>query len=518
MALATTCHTDPCSVEVLDILFNDDDGILTHGGTFNPEEDSLHLPDFGLDDLNSDLCLNSLNPDFLDNILLCGDVVPTVSSADIEHQECPVMAAHQTDHMYSRSRNDSASSSPPSVGSHASLYSSGTGSPRGLENGSLSSPSECVGPLDGMTEDLTLQGLLPAVQPTVMVLQGNDVIHVVTGCDETVTDDSGLISVDIEETDVESMSEGSGGDIVDITDDPSLFQFDFTASKADSSLPFTVYDTDRTVTRKSQHLILSAEEKSLLAKEGITLPTDLPLTKEEERALKSVRRKIRNKVSAKVSRRKKQEYVEGLEKRVKICTLQNKQLQQKVERLEKMNQSFLSQLKKLQAVVGMPSSATGIMQRVTAKQAQTGTCIMVLLLSFAFFIMPSYGPWFGSQHQVDQPAAPGSARKLLHHEVAKITAADQLAFEDGSHVRDEKSLHADAVPFLQEDHQTSQQDKTLQSDLSWEEDEPVDVNYTIVYDMAMSESTLEETMAATGHDDVVDATADISQFPSKNDL
>jgi len=43
-------------------------------------------------------------------------------------------------------------------------------------------------------------------------------------------------------------------------------------------------------------------------------------------------------VSAKVSRRKKQEYVEGLEKRVKICTLQNKQLQQKVERLEKMNQ------------------------------------------------------------------------------------------------------------------------------------------------------------------------------------
>jgi len=39
--------------------------------------------------------------------------------------------------------------------------------------------------------------------------------------------------------------------------------------------------------------------------------------------------------------------------------------------------SFLSQLKKLQAMVGVPTGATGIMQSVTARQAQTGTCIMV---------------------------------------------------------------------------------------------------------------------------------------------
>ena len=31
----------------------------------------------------------------------------------------------------------------------------------------------------------------------------------------------------------------------------------------------------------------------------------------------------------------------------------------------------------------------------------------VLLLSFAFFVLPSIGPWFGSQHQMDHPAAPG---------------------------------------------------------------------------------------------------------------
>ena len=59
--------------------------------------------------------------------------------------------------------------------------------------------------------------------------------------------------IDIEETDVESVSEGSGDDVIDTTDDHSLFRLGFTASTTDS-LPFTVYDADRTVTRTSQRV------------------------------------------------------------------------------------------------------------------------------------------------------------------------------------------------------------------------------------------------------------------------
>ena len=48
MAVVTTSHIDASSVDVLDFLFNQDDGILTQDGGFNPDPDTLQLPDLGL--------------------------------------------------------------------------------------------------------------------------------------------------------------------------------------------------------------------------------------------------------------------------------------------------------------------------------------------------------------------------------------------------------------------------------------------------------------------------------------
>lgn len=132
--------------------------------------------------------------------------------------------------------------------------------------------------------------------------------------------------------------------------------------------------------KKTEEVLqLTEEEKRLMHKEGIVLPTTMPLTKAEERELKKIRRKIRNKQSAQDSRKRKKEYVDGLESRVKQCTAQNAQLQKKVEILEKQNNTLLLQLKRLQALVANSSG----------RSAQTSTCVMVLLLSFALLLFPN---------------------------------------------------------------------------------------------------------------------------------
>ncbi|XP_068108465.1 cyclic AMP-responsive element-binding protein 3-like protein 4 isoform X2 [Hyperolius riggenbachi] len=129
-------------------------------------------------------------------------------------------------------------------------------------------------------------------------------------------------------------------------------------------------------------LHLTDEEKRLLSQEGVALPNNLPLTKAEERILKKVRRKIRNKQSAQDSRRRKKEYIDGLESRVAACSAQNQELHKKVLELEKHNISLITQLRKLQTLIKQTSN----------KAAQTGTCVLILIFSLALLIYPTYYP------------------------------------------------------------------------------------------------------------------------------
>ncbi|XP_067951140.1 cyclic AMP-responsive element-binding protein 3-like protein 1 [Watersipora subatra] len=151
-------------------------------------------------------------------------------------------------------------------------------------------------------------------------------------------------------------------------------------------------------------LRLTDEEKRTFITEGYPLPTKLPLSKVEEKNLKKVRRKIKNKISAQESRRKKKEYMDQLERKVDDIVRENSELKQKCDTYESSNRSLLKQLEKLQAVL----------KRISPRPvtAQTGTCLLVMVLCFAVFLgnwnplnssWPSYGE--GPSISLDSPIA-----------------------------------------------------------------------------------------------------------------
>ncbi|KAF2366310.1 Basic-leucine zipper domain [Trinorchestia longiramus] len=98
-------------------------------------------------------------------------------------------------------------------------------------------------------------------------------------------------------------------------------------------------------------LQLTDEEKRTLVSEGYPVPTKLPLTKAEEKSLKKIRRKIKNKISAQESRRKKKEYMDQLERRVEDLAEENRRYRRRMDNLSAINARLSSELRSLQETV-----------------------------------------------------------------------------------------------------------------------------------------------------------------------
>ncbi len=174
-----------------------------------------------------------------------------------------------------------------------------------------------------------------------------------------------------------------------------------------------------TTTKKGKYpaLDLTSEEKRICEREGIKLPSHYPLSREEERNLKRIRRKIRNKVSAQDSRKRKKEYMENMEDRVRQCSEENDELHKRIAQLESQNKTLASQLKRVHQII--------VSGGFTTRQSQTSTAMMVLLLSTALFLIPGLNNGGDTQQESQKseiditqaikfPPVPGQSRSLLH--------------------------------------------------------------------------------------------------------
>jgi len=195
------------------------------------------------------------------------------------------------------------------------------------------------------------------------------------------------------------------------------------ASSSDSGVEDSNYSRQD---NKYPQLELNDEELKMASKENMKFPTHYPLTREEERNLKKIRRKIRNKLSAQDSRKRKREYLDNMEDRVKQCSDENQELKDKIKALESQNKTLAAQLRRLHQMV-----VNGGL-----KQGQTSTALMVLLLSTALFLIPGFRDQADSKSEIDiqaavkMPPLPGQSRSLLQFDGTNNDIADMKDFHE----------------------------------------------------------------------------------------
>lgn len=208
------------------------------------------------------------------------------------------------------------------------------------------------------------------------------------------------------------------GDVISIELDEWSHQMLFADSCVVSELPVLAPPSPHSDLLRPD-LQLTEEEQKLLSQEGVSLPSNLPLTKAEEKILKRVRRKIRNKQSAQDSRRRRKEYIDGLESRAAACSAQNKELQRTVEQLEKRNMSLLAQLRRLQSLV----------KQTASKGAQTSTCLLIILVSLSLIIIPSFSPFRRSSADSDDYRPTGVISRNILTDTAASSQQEALQSE-----------------------------------------------------------------------------------------
>ena len=154
-------------------------------------------------------------------------------------------------------------------------------------------------------------------------------------------------------------------DELDHSDEESLLpagKYDMDCMSVDS-VPLKMNYGGRTADKK-----LSKDEMAALENEGLNVDDYLDTknwTKSQERIIKRIRRKIRNKKSAHESRRRKKEFVEGLQEEFQSVKDENASLRKRVVQLEGQNSQLKSHVAKLKAFISAASQRTA--QATTAR-------------------------------------------------------------------------------------------------------------------------------------------------------